>query len=45
MINHQYHMLIQKGKDIDLMLEAKNRCEAGQTAPPQGLTYCFSVII
>ena len=31
-----------KGKitpqDIDLMLEAKNRCEAGQTAPPQGLT-------
>ena len=31
-----------KGKitpqDIDLMLEAKNRGEAGQTAPPQGLT-------
>ena len=31
-----------KGKitpqDIDSMLEAKNRCEAGQTAPPQGLT-------
>ena len=36
--------LVKAGKgnitpqDIDLMLEAKNRCEAGQTAPPQGLT-------
>lgn len=36
--------LIQVGKgqksvkDVEEMLEAKNRCAAGQTAPPQGLT-------
>lgn len=36
--------LVQVGKgkltkeDVQLMLDSKDRCEAGQTAPPQGLT-------